>query len=46
MLNKRAITLKKRLAAGEFTAGIWIEIASPMLCEIIAGAGLDCVIID
>ena len=46
MLNKRAIDLKRRLAAGEFTAGIWIEIASPMVCEIIAGAGLDWVIVD
>lgn len=46
MLNKRAINPKKKLAAGKFTAGIRIEIASPMPGEIIAGAGLGWAIVD
>ena len=46
MINRRAINLKKKLSAGEFSPGIWISLPSPTACEVIAGAGLDWVVVD
>ena len=46
MFNRRAIDLKKKLAAGEFSPGIWISLPSPSACEVIAGAGFDWIIVD
>ncbi len=38
--------LKKRLAAGEVTIGSWIGIDSPMVAEVLAGAGFEWLVID
>ena len=46
MLSKRALELKRKLASGEFTAGMWILLPSPSACEIIAGAALDWVVVE
>lgn len=46
MFNKRAINLKKKLASGEFSPGIWIAIPSPTACEVIADAGFDWIVVD
>lgn len=46
MFNKRAINLKKKLAAGEFSPGIWVGLPSPTACEVIAGAGFDWIVVD
>lgn len=46
MLDDKALRLKKKLAAGEPTGGIWINLPSPAAAEIIAGAGYDWVMVD
>ncbi len=46
MFNKRAINLKKRLAAGKVSSGIWMSLPSPIVCEVIADAGFDWIIVD
>ncbi len=46
MFNKRAINLKKKLAAGEFSPGIWMSLPSPTACEVIAEAGFDWIVVD
>ena len=46
VFNQRAIELKRKLAAGEFSPGIWVSLPSPTACEIIAGAGLDWIVVD
>jgi len=46
MFNKRAINLKKKLAAGEFSPGIWVSLPSPTACEVIAGVGFDWILVD
>jgi len=46
MINRRALDLKKKLAAGEFSPGIWMSLPSPTACEVIAGAGLDWILVD
>src|SRR3972149_1370310 len=46
VFNQQALRLKKRLGAGEYSPGIWISMPSPMACELIAGAGLDWVVVD
>ncbi|RWR06186.1 aldolase/citrate lyase family protein [Paenirhodobacter populi] len=38
--------LKRRLAAGEVTHGIWVGLADPYLAEIAATAGFDWLLID
>ncbi len=45
MFNKRAINLKKKLAAGEFSPGIWISLPSPTACEVIAGVGFNWIVV-
>ena len=45
-MSKRALDLKKRLAAGEFTAGAWVTLSSPTAFEVIADGGFDWVIVD
>ncbi len=46
MISKRALNLKKKLAAGELSPGVWISLPSPTACEVIAGAGLDWIMVD
>ena len=46
MLNKRALNLKKKLAQGELSPGMWISLPSPTGCEVIANAGFDWIIVD
>ena len=46
MISKRAINLKQKLAAGEMSPGLWINLPSPTACEVIAGAGLGWVMVD
>lgn len=46
MLNKRALNLKRKLANGQASPGLWVSMPSPTACEIIAGAGLDWIIVD
>lgn len=46
MFNKRAIDLKKKLAGGGVSSGIWVSLPSPTACEVIAGAGLDWIVVD
>ena len=46
MYNQRALRLKERLRAGEPAIGIWMNIPSPVVCEIIAAAGFDWVLVD
>ena len=46
MSNERAIDLKKKLAAGKFSPGMWISLPSPTACEVIAGTGFDWIIVD
>lgn len=41
-----ALSLKRKLAAGEVTYGIWITLESPSLTEIAARLGFDWVVID
>lgn len=45
-MSSRSMTLKNRLTAGETTFGGWLTVANPMIAEIMAGAGLDWVVID
>ena len=46
MLNKRAINLKRRLAAGETTCGTWVSLPSPTACEVTANVGFDWILVD
>ena len=46
MLTTRALELKQRLAAGETTCGMWVGLPSPVICEIVAGAGFDWIVVD
>jgi 2-keto-3-deoxy-L-rhamnonate aldolase RhmA len=46
MYNQRALRLKERLRAGEPALGIWLNIPSPVVSEIIAGAGFDWALVD
>ena len=46
MFNKRAINLKKKLANGELSPGIWVSLPSPMSCAVLADAGFDWIIVD
>ena len=39
-------TVKRRLKAGEATAGAWLQLCSPIAAEIMAGAGFDWLLID
>ena len=39
-------TVKRRLRAGEATAGAWLQLCSPIAAEIMAGAGFDWLLID
>lgn len=41
-----ALSLKRKLAAGEVTYGLWITLESPSLTEIAARLGFDWVVID
>jgi 2-keto-3-deoxy-L-rhamnonate aldolase RhmA len=43
---EQALKLKARLAAGEFCPGVWLSVASPVTCEIIAGTGFDWILVD
>lgn len=45
-MSKRSLELKKRLKAGETTYGAWLTVASPVVAELVAGAGFDWVVID
>lgn len=42
----RARDLKQRLREGDTASGMWLTIASPVVCEIAADAGLDWAIVD
>ena len=46
MFNQRAIRLKKKLALGKLSPGIWVSLPSPTVCEVIADAGFDWIIVD
>jgi len=46
LFNRRAIQLKERLARGGLAAGLWVSLPSPTACEVIAGAGLDFIVVD
>ena len=46
MINKRAINLKKKLAAGGISPGIWVSLQSATTSEIIASAGFDWILVD
>jgi 4-hydroxy-2-oxoheptanedioate aldolase len=46
VMSERSSKLKTRLRQGETTLGGWITVASPMIAEIMAGAGFDWVMID
>lgn len=46
MFNRRAINLKKKLADGGISPGIWVSLPSPTACEVIADAGLDWIVVD
>src|SRR3989304_4928369 len=46
MFNRRAINLKKKLASGGMSSGLWISLPCPTACEVIADAGLDWVVVD
>ena len=39
-------TVKRRLRAGEATAGAWLQLCSPIAAEIMAGTGFDWLLID
>jgi 2-keto-3-deoxy-L-rhamnonate aldolase RhmA len=43
---KRLQKLRKKLAGGEASPGLWIQMCSPMAAEVIADAGFDWVIVD
>jgi 2-dehydro-3-deoxyglucarate aldolase len=40
------VTLKKRIAAGELTVGSWLSFGYPGVCEIMATAGFDWLVVD
>lgn len=42
----RNLSLKKRLRADEITFGAWISFSDPAIAEIMAGMGLDWILID
>lgn len=46
MFNQRAMNLKRKHACGETSVGIWMQLPSPIVAEIIAGAGYDWVVVD
>ena len=46
MVYKKALQLKKKLASGKLSPGIWSVLPSATVCEVIAAAGFDWVIID
>lgn len=46
MISRRAINLKKKLAAGGISPGIWVSLQSATTCEVIATAGFDWIIAD
>ena len=45
-MSARGLALKERLKAGAVAYGAWLSIADPVVAEIMAGAGLDYVMID
>lgn len=45
-MSARTDKLRKKLADGQPSPGMWIALASPMAAEIVADAGLDWVIVD
>jgi 2-keto-3-deoxy-L-rhamnonate aldolase RhmA len=46
-MNTAAITaLRKKLAAGETTVGLWISLESPSITEIAVALGIDWIVID
>ena len=46
MINRKALQLKDKLAAGHTSPGIWVSLPSPTTCEIIAGVGYDWIVVD
>lgn len=38
--------IRERIGNGDFVAGTWCSLASPMVCEIIAGSGYDWMLLD
>ena len=42
----RNLAMKKRLRADEVTLGAWISFSDPAIAEIMAGMGLDWIMID
>jgi 2-keto-3-deoxy-L-rhamnonate aldolase RhmA len=46
MYNPRSLNLKKKLATGALSPGLWVSLLSPTACEAVAGAGLDWVVVD
>lgn len=45
-MSKRTEKLRKKLAAGELSPWAWIDIASPMVAEIMADSGFDWILVD
>ena len=39
-------SLKQQLRSGRPAIGCWIELMSPLVTEVVAQAGYDCVVID
>ena len=46
MIHKKALKLKKKLASGGLSPGIWMALPCPTACEIMAGVGFDWVVVD
>lgn len=46
MSFEQALKLKTKLGAGGYCSGVWMSVASPATCEIVAGAGFDWVLVD
>ena len=46
MFDRRAINLKKRLREGAVTSGLWVSLPCPASCEVVAGSGLDWIVVD
>ena len=43
---EKARDMREKLTKGSVSPGLWISLRSPTACEIIAGAGLDRVVVD
>ena len=46
MNNLRSVRLKEKLSAGAITAGMWVNLPSPVSFEVVADSGFDWVVVD